>query len=363
MNVVEPDETTAAGILREEEIRPFLSLSRRILRASAAFFIPSDREGGTIHSLAENTDQDPCVPGRLESVVKASVRERAFGSLVVVDTPGREWTAAEHDVLDDVAGCLASFFARQEDSAARLNLAGSSQQLAGPAADAVGKSRADTPKTPPVLDVASALKAIIEVAEFLRAEQRVGLAAAHAATIQSTAETFLGVRTEMSDRLGASPDVAANGSASMTASQFPQQANGASETEAGLLDSAHILIADDLDLNRKLISDMLSVEGHVVDSVADGASAVKAAGENAYDLILMDMIMPGMDGVAATRAIRALPAPACNVPIVALTAHSLPEQLDSCIQAGMNATLTKPMSMDALTDAVATWKRRRRQAA
>ena len=124
-----------------------------------------------------------------------------------------------------------------------------------------------------------------------------------------------------------------------------------------------ILLADDLDLNRKLISDMLSVEGYCVDSVADGAAAVKAVSESPYDLILMDMIMPGMDGLAATRAIRALPAPACDVPIVALTAHSFREQLDACLSAGMDGTLTKPMSMDALTQAVHAWTRGRTQAA
>ena len=137
----------------------------------------------------------------------------------------------------------------------------------------------------------------------------------------------------------------------------------AEEMEAVPGSGSHILLADDLDLNRKLICDMLSLEGHIVDSVPDGAAAVRAAGEHRYDLILMDMIMPGMDGVTATRAIRALPAPACEVPIVALTAHSLPEQLESCLQAGMDATLVKPMTMDALTNAVATWTRSRRKAA
>ncbi len=137
------------------------------------------------------------------------------------------------------------------------------------------------------------------------------------------------------------------------------------ELEEGGADSAsvHILLADDLDLNRKLISDMLSIEGHAVDSVADGAAAVKAVGEHSYDIILMDMIMPVMDGMAATRAIRAMPAPACDVPIVALTAHSLPEQLDNCLKAGVDAILTKPMSVAALTDAVMTWSRRGRRAA
>ena len=137
-----------------------------------------------------------------------------------------------------------------------------------------------------------------------------------------------------------------------------EQAELAAAEDAG----ARILLADDLDLNRRLIADLLAIEGHKVDCVADGAAAVKMASENAYDLILMDMIMPGMDGIAATRAIRALPAPSCTVPIVALTANSFREQLDSCLTAGMDATLTKPMSVDALTRAVQTWTRGRKAA-
>ena len=108
---------------------------------------------------------------------------------------------------------------------------------------------------------------------------------------------------------------------------------------------------------------MLSIDGHVVDCVADGAAAVTAVEARRYDLVLMDMIMPGMDGIAATRAIRAMPAPACEVPIVALTANSFREQLDSCLKAGMDATLTKPMSLDALIRAVDTWTRGRPKAA
>ena len=73
--------------------------------------------------------------------------------------------------------------------------------------------------------------------------------------------------------------------------------------------------------------------------------------------------MPEMDGIAATRAIRALPAPACRVPIVALTANSFREQLASCLEAGMDAALTKPMSIDALIEAVAVWTRGRHEAA
>lgn len=143
----------------------------------------------------------------------------------------------------------------------------------------------------------------------------------------------------------------------------PDTSDETAEDEPGNQEEVHILLADDLDLNRKLICDMLSLDGYIVDSVADGAAAVEAVKAKVYDLVLMDMIMPGMDGMDATRAIRALPSPTCDVPIVALTAHSFREQLDNCILAGMNATLTKPMSFDALTSAVSTWAKSRRHAA
>ena len=154
------------------------------------------------------------------------------------------------------------------------------------------------------------------------------------------------------------PLVAAPPTSDQGAPPAPERVEQAEPASGG-----RILLADDLDLNRKLISDMLSIEGYLVDCVADGAAAVKAVSEGPYDLILMDMIMPGMDGIAATRAIRALPAPACEVPIVALTANSFREQLDSCLNAGMDGTLTKPMSMDALTQAVFAWTRGRTKAA
>jgi two-component system, sensor histidine kinase len=124
-----------------------------------------------------------------------------------------------------------------------------------------------------------------------------------------------------------------------------------------------ILVADDLDLNRKLIADMLALHGYVVDGAADGAAAVAAIQASPYDLIFMDVVMPRVDGLAATRAIRALSSPACDVPIVALTADSFPDQLKACLGAGMDATLIKPMSMDALVSAARQWTGSRAKAA
>ncbi len=129
------------------------------------------------------------------------------------------------------------------------------------------------------------------------------------------------------------------------------------ELQGSAGEGTRILLADDLDLNRKLIADMLSLEGYEVDCVEDGEAAVRAVTRHPYDLVLMDMIMPGMDGLEATRGIRALPAPTCDVPIIALTAHSFKEQLDSCLAAGMNATLTKPMSLESLVAAIKSWTR------
>ena len=118
---------------------------------------------------------------------------------------------------------------------------------------------------------------------------------------------------------------------------------------------ARILIADDLDLNRKLIADMLSLDGHEVDCVCDGAAAVRAAGDHPYDLILMDMIMPVMDGICRDACDSGLagagvrcPHHRPDRPFASGAARQLYRGRDGC-------DLTKPMSMDALTTAVRSW--------
>ena len=119
-----------------------------------------------------------------------------------------------------------------------------------------------------------------------------------------------------------------------------------------------ILLAEDVPLNQKLVTQMLAPLGASIDVVANGAEAVKAAARGDYALVLMDMEMPVLDGLEATRRIRALSGSAGSVPIVALTANVFPEQLDLCRAAGMDDVLTKPFGPDDLGAVALRWSRR-----
>ena len=116
-----------------------------------------------------------------------------------------------------------------------------------------------------------------------------------------------------------------------------------------------LLVAEDLAVNQELIRLILEPHGVRIDAVFDGAAAVRAAAAEAYDLILMDMQMPGMDGLEATRRIRAEGGRSAGAPIVALTANVLPEQVERCRAAGMDDHVGKPFTGDTLLDAVARW--------
>ncbi len=114
-----------------------------------------------------------------------------------------------------------------------------------------------------------------------------------------------------------------------------------------------ILLAEDNVTNQQILSAYLTMAGHRVRLAADGAEAVEALSETRFDLVLMDVQMPGMDGLTATRRIRALPGPARTIPIVALTANAMRGDREACLAAGMTDYLAKPVAAEALYAAIA----------
>jgi CheY-like chemotaxis protein len=116
--------------------------------------------------------------------------------------------------------------------------------------------------------------------------------------------------------------------------------------------SLNILVAEDNILIQKLISKLLAKAGHHAEIVPNGAQAVIAVERQSYDLVLMDMQMPELDGVSAARKIRQLPGAMSGVPIIALTGNALVGQRESCLAAGMNDYLSKPFEPEQLYAAI-----------
>lgn len=121
-----------------------------------------------------------------------------------------------------------------------------------------------------------------------------------------------------------------------------------------------ILLAEDNPINRRLMAGLLTREGHQVVAVEDGRKALGAIAAQSFDLVLMDMQMPELDGIAATRAIRALDAPACNTPILAISADSQPERRRIYFEAGADSFLPKPIVSGQLLDMIAKMRRSKR---
>jgi signal transduction histidine kinase/ActR/RegA family two-component response regulator len=112
--------------------------------------------------------------------------------------------------------------------------------------------------------------------------------------------------------------------------------------------NAKVLLADDAAANRELVGGVLTQLGLEVETVEDGVAAVDAVARGDFDLVLMDIRMPGMDGLDATRAIRALGGEVRRLPILALTANVEPSHLKICADAGMDGHVAKPIDFGTL---------------
>ena len=140
------------------------------------------------------------------------------------------------------------------------------------------------------------------------------------------------------------------------ATQTAPLAQGADDIDniTQCLRGAHILLVEDNEINQELAMEILTEVGVVVDLAGDGAQALARVQEHTYDLVLMDWQMPVMDGIEATRRIRAIERFA-TLPILAMTANAMQGDREICLQAGMNDHISKPFNMDQMLATIARW--------
>ncbi len=120
-------------------------------------------------------------------------------------------------------------------------------------------------------------------------------------------------------------------------------------TRDSLTKPLSVLVAEDVPINRHVVRSLLEMEGHTVIEAENGKEAITSLKENEVDVILMDLHMPEMDGVTATRKIRSLSDPGkAGVPIVALTANILQQEKDNCRNVGMDGFVIKPFTIEKL---------------
>ncbi len=122
------------------------------------------------------------------------------------------------------------------------------------------------------------------------------------------------------------------------------------------LPALRVLVAEDNAINQKVIDALLRRQGWTVTLADNGKLACEALGSQLFDLVLMDVQMPEMDGLEATRWIRQREAESASrsrIPVVALTAHASHAQHDQCMEAGMDGVVTKPVNLAALLTSIA----------
>jgi CheY-like chemotaxis protein len=134
-----------------------------------------------------------------------------------------------------------------------------------------------------------------------------------------------------------------------TAAQQRRQARPPQPLEDGSRRRLHILLAEDNAINQRLMVRVLEKWGHQVEVVGTGTEALAALAQDTFDVVFMDVQMPGLDGFEATAAIRAREQPSgAHIPIIAMTAHAMKGDQERCLAAGMDGYMSKPVKTEKL---------------
>ncbi|MEQ8396886.1 ATP-binding protein [Thalassobaculum sp.] len=230
-----------------------------------------------------------------------------------------------------------------------LNLVGNAVKFtdAGSVTVQVMRSGLEDAAVPLVLEV---IDTGIGMDETARARLFQEFAQADASIARRYGGTGLGlsISKRIVDRMGGSIEVDSTpgrGSTFRVRLLIPEGAEPTAETDGEIqeLRSLHVLVAEDNIVNQRVARGLLEKRGHRVTVVPDGAQAVAAVAAGGVDVVLMDLHMPEMDGIGATRAIRALYGALASVPIVAATAGAMEHEVQACLDAGMDAAVAKPI--------------------
>jgi CheY-like chemotaxis protein len=137
---------------------------------------------------------------------------------------------------------------------------------------------------------------------------------------------------------------------------LPAAAGAAAEAPAGVRETGplRILVVEDNQVNQLLATVLLNKAGHRIDIAANGVEALDAVSSRPYDLILMDVQMPEMDGIEATQRIRAMAGAARAIPIIAMTANAMKGDRERLLAVGMNDYVSKPIDKGQLFLAIAS---------
>lgn len=113
-----------------------------------------------------------------------------------------------------------------------------------------------------------------------------------------------------------------------------------------------LLFVEDDPMNRRVVKDMLDVAGAEMAEAEDAETGLAAIDADDFDMVLMDLRMPGMDGITAIKHIRARGDAKANIPVIVVTADTAPDLRERCVAAGADEVLFKPVAMDSLFDAI-----------